>query len=193
MRLIGIAGQAGSGKDAAAAYLVEKYGVTRYSFADPLKEGVKTMLGLTDEHVNGALKEKVVPELGVSPRRIMQTLGTEWGRDTIRHDLWVLLAEKRWRAMQGESCGGMVIADIRFEDEADFVDRNGGLVVHLVRTDAVQVEAHQSEAGIRFRSGHAGIENNGSLADLHRQLDVAIEMWDAWRKIAAEKRESCGA
>lgn len=175
MRLIGITGKARSGKDTAASYLAEKHGLIRYSFANPMKEAVKVMFGLTEDHVNGDLKETVIPWLGVSPRRILQTLGTEWGRDTIRNDLWVVLAQRQWEiisvATEHTFHGGMIIPDVRFEDEAAFIRENGGTLVHIQREGAQQIEAHKSEAGVEFRLGDWLIKNNGSIQELHKELD----------------------
>lgn len=175
MRLIGIAGKARSGKDTAAAYLVEKHGLVKYSFADPLKSGIRAMFGLTEEHVNGDLKETVIPWLGTSPRRLMQTLGTEWGREIVRPDLWVLLAQRQWDHLKLATddtfhCG-MIVPDIRFEEEAEFIRRNGGQVIHLMRDELELVEAHKSEAGIRFQRGDWLIENNGTIEELHQALE----------------------
>jgi hypothetical protein len=53
------------------------------------------MLGLKDEHFfDRQLKETPLPVIGKSPREIMQTLGTEWGRRLVNPDLWVCLAER---------------------------------------------------------------------------------------------------
>lgn len=179
MRLIGIAGKARSGKDTAAAYLVQKHGLVKYSFADPLKAGIRAMFGLTEEHVNGDLKETVIPWLGTSPRRLMQTLGTEWGREIVRPDLWVLLAQRQWDHLKLATddtfhCG-MIVPDIRFEDEADFIRRNGGLVIHLFRDDAQEVEKHKSESGVSFYpSRDLAVLNNGTIEELHEKLEAGF-------------------
>ncbi|RKR79189.1 deoxynucleotide monophosphate kinase family protein [Marinobacter nauticus] len=174
MRLIGIAGKARSGKDTVAAYLVKKHGLLKYSFADPMKAGIKEMFGLTEQHVNGDLKEIVIPWLGVSPRRLMQTLGTEWGREMIRPDLWVMLAQRQWDQIRQPTAdtfnGGMIVPDIRFEEEAAFIRRNGGLVIHMFRDDLQLVEAHKSESGVCFMDGDWLIENNGTIDDLYNEL-----------------------
>lgn len=179
MNLIGITGKARSGKDTAAKVLIEQRGLIKYSFADPMKEGVKVMLGLTDEHVNGDLKEQVIPELGVSPRRILQTLGTEWGRDIIRSDLWVVLAQQKWEAIKAATeetfHGGMIVPDVRFEDEAAFIRDNGGLLIHIERKGAQEIEGHVSEAGVEWRKGDARINNSGTLADLKRWVLWAVK------------------
>ena len=174
MKLIGITGKARSGKDTAASYLAHKHGLIRYSFATPMKAAIKAMLGLSDRHMDGDLKEAEIPWLGVSPRRIMQTLGTEWGRETIREDLWVVLAQRQWDQVSNPTEDtfhtGMIVPDVRFEDEADFIRRNGGVVIHIKRDAAAQIESHKSEAGVRVCAGDLVIANNGTLADLYHVL-----------------------
>jgi len=115
-----------------------------------------------------ARKEQVIPALGVSPRRLMQTLGTEWGRQLINPDLWLILA-KQLLLNYGP---GMVIADVRFENEAAWVREQGGRVIHIERPDNVTVEAHASEAGIEFKGeeGDIKIVNGGSLEDLQQTI-----------------------
>jgi dephospho-CoA kinase len=83
MILIGITGRARCGKDTAADYLSANIGFKKYSFAKPIKDAVKDMFGLTEDHVNGYLKEVVLPDICHSPRFLMQTLGTEWGRKIV--------------------------------------------------------------------------------------------------------------
>lgn len=174
MKLIGITGKARSGKDTAASYLAHKLGLIQYSFATPMKTAIKAMLGLSDEHMDGDLKDAKIPWLGVSPRRIMQTLGTEWGRETIREDLWVVLAHRQWDQINSPAEDtfhtGMIVPDVRFEDEADFIRRNGGLMIHIKRDAAARVEHHKSEAGVRVCAGDLVIANNGTVNDLYRAL-----------------------
>ena len=53
MKLLGICGKAGSGKDTAAAYLIEKHGFVKLAFADPLKRFAKGVFGFTSEQLWG--------------------------------------------------------------------------------------------------------------------------------------------
>ena len=88
--LLGIHGKAGSGKSTAAQVLIDG-GFKRVKFADPLKNMLRA-IGLTDQHIEGDLKE--VPcdmLLGQTPRHAMQTLGTEWGRGCIGGEFWTCL------------------------------------------------------------------------------------------------------
>ncbi len=166
--VVGIAGLARSGKDTAADILMAyRKDFVRYSFAGPLKEMLATGLSLTDAQLNGAAKNVVDPRYGVTPRYMMQTLGTEWGREIVSPDLWLKLVKNRVAAM---ACP-VVIPDVRFEDEASFV-RDNGVLLHIQR-EGTGGDSHASEAGITPILGKdIVICNNGTISTyistLHR-------------------------
>jgi hypothetical protein len=172
--LIGITGSARSGKDTAADFYCDSFGFIKYSFALPLKEAIKVMFSLNEEHVNGDLKEVVLDDLGVSPRYLMQTLGTEWGRNTVNNDVWLLAAKRNLQNSPALDNLGVVIPDVRFENEADFIRENGGLLLHISRENKVQVLNHASENGVSIKPGEHCIENNGSIDDFYCQLAKII-------------------
>lgn len=172
MILIGIAGKARSGKDTVADMLVEQ-GMVKYSFAAPLKAGVRVMFGLTRDHTDGDLKEDIVPWIGRSPRYLMQTIGTEYGRELVATDIWLRCAERVIADAEESGATGLVIPDVRFDNEAEWLRGMGGLLVHLHRPDADKVQAHRSEAGVSPDWGDYTISNHAGLDALRRNtLDM---------------------
>lgn len=167
-KLIGLAGLKGAGKDSAAFYLSRCFGFRRLALADPIRDGLLAMLDLTlDELNNRAFKEAPIDWLGCSPRHLMQTLGTEWGRTHIAGDLWLRIASRRISASQNEGHRNIVITDIRFENEAEWIREQGGVIWHIVRpADSDVSDQHLSEAGIQVWPGDEVILNRGSLDDL---------------------------
>ena len=162
-RLIGFTGAAGSGKDTAADFYVAFNGGYRYAFADPMRR-MLAQIGIDLNHPHWvAKKEEVIPLFGVSPRRMMQTLGTEWGRNCVDENFWVILANLELL----DKGPGMVVSDVRFENEVAWVRRMGGLVVHVLRAEVPAVEGHVSESGVKVEDGDFVLVNNGSLEDLH--------------------------
>jgi len=105
-------------------------------------------------------------------RWILQTLGTEWGRRYIREDIWVRLAEQFIIKTFGEV--SVVIDDVRFENEADFVRSKGGLIIHLKRGDQDPDRWHASEEGIKVHQTDAVILNNSTPNELWRSVDQAV-------------------
>jgi hypothetical protein len=145
--LIGVCGAAGSGKDTVADIL----GFERVAFADPLYEMVSIVTGLTpDEMRDRETKEATIDWLGHSPRQLLQTLGTEWGRDTISQTIWVDAAMRRVRRLLDEG-RDVVVTDVRFDNEAAAIKAAGGQVWQIVRGEGcvrgVSMR-HASEAGV---------------------------------------------
>lgn len=161
MRLIGIAGPARAGKDTLASYLLDNLSNDwlRSSFADPLKE----MLRAIGVDCSDGKKAVVSDDYGVTPRHMMQTLGTEWGRNLIDSDIWV----KAFARMNAGKC--VIVPDVRFENEAELV-REHGVLIHLVGRGGIEGN-HVSENAIAFMPGDIVIDNSRDLAWLHAQVD----------------------
>ena len=142
MRLIGLAGRAGVGKDTAADFLCEVHGFVKIGLADPLRRGIEAMFGLSAESFAWRdLKERRIPWIGKSPRQLLQTLGTEWGRDQIAPDIWLRVARRRIEEiaqMDDQHVAGIVVSDIRFENEADWIRSLGGNVWHIRRHEVLR-------------------------------------------------------
>lgn len=168
--LIGLAGKARTGKDTVADLIIEHQGGFRYSFADPIRE-MLIPLGIDLRMPEWQkMKETEIPLIGKSPRYLMQTLGTEWGRNMVCEDLWLRLAAHKLKY----SDSTMVVADVRFENEAEWIRQNGGLLIHIFRDDAPSVRAHPSEAGVMVKKGDRTIHNDGSLLDLAAKVHALL-------------------
>ena len=163
--IIAISGKSRVGKDAAAeAFLRMGAAKYRYSFADPLRAMLKAGFGIDlDDPYWQRRKEEQLPEYGRSPREMLQTLGTEWGRHLVHRDVWVKLAADALAT----SGPGMVIADCRFNNEAHWVRQAGGLVVHVTRAAAPAVRAHASEMGVTIQPGDGHLANDGTIEELY--------------------------
>jgi hypothetical protein len=174
--IIGLCGAAGAGKGSVANVLVTKYFFSEIAFADPLYQMISTVTGLTVEQLHDrAVKEAAIGWLGKSPRQLLQTLGTEWGRGMVADDLWVRLAMRRAREH-----GDTVITDVRFDNEAEAVLAGGGEVWQVARPTPSclrqETASHSSEAGISQRFVGLTIQNSGTLKDLERAVDAAMRL-----------------
>lgn len=101
--LIGLVSHAPrSGKSAIAEILEANHGFIREPFAGPLKElaiDVLISAGVTPYDAQDYVhknKATIIPELGVTARHILQTLGTNWGRRQINGRLWLLCWENTY-------------------------------------------------------------------------------------------------
>lgn len=205
--IIGISGKAGSGKDAAADVLVRELGFVRVSLADPMKRFCMGLWGFSYEQLWGPSSARNAPDPRfprrahghlecLSPRHALQTLGSEWGR-ACDEGVWIRYALGVARALEdGGSLRydpqfglmlaerpvqhrGVVIPDVRFQNEMDAIRGAGGRVWRVRRGSGLEGSAglHTSETaqdGIADAEFDAVIRNDGDLADLARAVCLAV-------------------
>jgi hypothetical protein len=154
--LLGVTGRARVGKDTFGRHLVENYSFEHAYFAKPLKN-MLTALGFPEsQYQTTEEKEAVIPDLGRSYRYLAQTIGTEWGRNLIHPDIWLLMMARKWNRLVAlnDEFARMVITDVRFENEAAWVREAGGIVVHITseldRSGMKSTAGHVSEKGVGF-------------------------------------------
>lgn len=171
MMLIGLAGYKGSGKTT-AAHQLELMGFGRIAFASVLKDMLKTF-GLTDRQLYGDQKETPDDNVlcGKTPRWAMQSLGTEWGRDCIGHDVWIRAWWAKVQTIRHRTIG-VVVDDVRFQSEFDFLCEHGGHVIQVHRDGCVAGD-HRSE-DIPFKA-HVHVENNGAVDALSRTMSLLVD------------------
>lgn len=166
--IIGLAGKARSGKDTTGLHLHDVYGATLLSFAQPIKDMLEAM-GIEAHYIYGDGKDQTHPEYGITPRRMMQTLGTEWGR-ALDPMLWINVLLSRYQHIKTQSLDPLVVVtDVRFTDEVDAIRAAGGVVINIDRPGLNSDDDHASEAGIS--DFDFTIKNNGSIDQLWLKID----------------------
>lgn len=138
--IIGIVGFIGSGKGTAADILVEKKNFHKLSFADTVKDATAAIFGWPRPLLEGDTEESRIFretkdefwserfDYDFSPRLALQLMGTEAGRDVFHPDVWVYALERRLAMYPN-----VVIPDVRFANEMDFIRSKGGFVVRVKR------------------------------------------------------------
>lgn len=173
MTIIGIGYRKRSGKDAIADHLVEAHGFKRVAFADKLKDVAKVMFDWTDAHFEEPLKEAVDRFWGLSPRKALQLLGTEAGRQVFGHDIWVKHVKKHM--LDNYHHINWVIPDVRFPDEAKAIKSWGGEVWRVDRPGLPGGDGHASETSMDgYGDWNKIIVNDGTLDDLYTKVDHAL-------------------
>lgn len=186
MSVVGLAGRIGSGKSTVAAHLVQQHGFTEYTAAQPLKEACCAVFGLTMAQVYDAdLKATVHPRWGVTPRRILQAVGTDLFRDQIRRvmpDLQLPAGRGIWaevlrnRLLDARARGErVVVSDVRFDDEIDMIRELGGVVLYIDRRQSHDNAAstHASEQ-LDLDKTDDVIVNDGTLQELFAKVTQAL-------------------
>lgn len=177
--IIGLTGYARSGKDTVADRLVQCFEFRKRTIAKPLKDICKTLFDWSDEHVHGEWKEQIDSRLGASPREIMQFVGTELFRNKlgerfpkIGDDLWVRQLEKD-RAFDQRSYS-MVISDVRFPNEAQWIRNMGGYIVYVDNPRVTKEISHESETAHKRVPVDYTLYNYADLEYLHQQIQLMI-------------------
>jgi len=204
IKLIGIAGKAGSGKDTVATIIQfltlddEVFSKTNKDcladldhkgycatnskweirkFATALKKIVSILLGckvkaLEDrEYKETPLgKEWVSIDVELTPRDILQQVGTDIGRN-INQNVWVnalfnqITKKSRW-----------IISDVRFHNEVQAIKDRGGLLIKVIRPSNNNTGLHISETALdNFDGFDEVIINDGSLYDLIDKVRLIIK------------------
>lgn len=202
-KIIGLTGYggliAGTGKDTAAKYLKDYYTsqFRSVAYADPIRAAMKVIFGWDDSYFEHPKKNEVDPRFGITPRKAMQTLGTEWGRNLINTDLWLILLDERVAPLLGAGFD-VLVTDVRFDNEADRIRAQGGTIWHIdatkriISSGAGEGATHTSETkGVKFKKGDVKIDNNEILGWMYDQLDAQVGRINHERaQLAAAKEEA---
>lgn len=176
--LIGLCGEKGSGKDTVTRYLVSDYGFVQESLAAPMKKALAAMFDVPlDVFDDPKRKEKPLECLHwLTPRHLIQTLGTEWGRNIISQFIWIRILQHRIEELESLGLNNIVVSDVRFDSEAITINCIGGEVWEITRGEKTYSpeDPHLSEAGIDRKHIRRTIANNGTMLDLFAGVDVAM-------------------
>jgi len=191
MSIIALCGFHGAGKDTLANILVEKFGYTKISFAGILKDVVAIIFDWDREMLEGNTtksrlwREEIdtwwanrlnIPKL--TPRWILQHIGTDVLRNHFHKDIWIACIEKKISKL-----AGVVITDARFENEINTIKNLGGIIIHIRNEkipywydsvingyDKPPNNIHPSEYSWIYNKHDYEIENIGTIKDLENKI-----------------------
>jgi len=194
--ICGIAGRGRSGKDVLANYLQnvfnEKYDrhFKLVAFADVLKKMCQEHFDLSIEQLWGNAKEipdKKYKKMGFNeywtPREIMQEIGEFYRK--IDYNFWVKILSKNITNKD------VLITDIRYVNEADFVLENKGFLIKIVRDvdNKIHGSEHESETNLdNYHAFDLVISNNGTLDDLKNAAVNIAEALISLEKLSKKGR-----
>ena len=173
--IIGLNGKMGVGKSTAANFIQarSKQPIKLIKFAAPLYD--------MQEYIYRRISSIYTRnEDFTKDRKLLQWLGTEWGRGTIGESLWIDL----WRSEVKTtlSSGYNVICDdVRFNNEAAVIKELGGIVLNIsssltnnrINTKTGIID-HSSEKSVDSKYVQSYIENNGTEKEFDEKIRVAL-------------------
>ena len=174
-KIIGFNGIAGAGKDTAALSFKEsERNVDIFAFAGPLKDACKILL------YDPVMKETCDETWGKSPREILQWLGTDILRTHVNQDFFVMNMKQRIDLSKAEY---IIISDVRFDNEAEFIRSLGGKIVKIERTmgsgssnegKTTKHSGHITEKGISEKLIDVIVENNGTIEEFQNKIKFVM-------------------
>lgn len=198
MRVIGIVGKAGSGKDTVARHLMEQHRFAKGQFARVLKDIVCDVYGWDREAVDSdeaaqaigfesalAYKEAIplledgTPQcpgpngFGLTRRQVFQHIGTE-GFRYCAEDTWVRCEMDN----VPKDAQGVVFPDVRFLNEAEAIRKLGGEVwrVWKIGGTGTSFVSHQSETEMEK------IEVDRAIGAAHGEIPLLLARVDSLLK-----------
>lgn len=141
MIVIGISGKIGSGKDTVAYQIIENFKEKKFKnkkFAFYVKKIVSMMTGISINDIfNRDIKEKYLDDWGMTVGEMFQIFGTDAVRDNLHINAWILTL------FANSKNENIVISDVRFKNEADFVKEKGGILIRL-EGDPKKLRQHET-------------------------------------------------
>jgi hypothetical protein len=174
IQLIGLSGRRGSGKDT-VAHLIQQMQPERQwhirSVGEPIKAVCAALAGEdVGPYFSQEGKTELLPIFGRTRGEMLQQVGLalrQW-----EPDIWVQAFFSQLDAKQA-----ILIADVRFPNEADLIRSRGGLMLRVEgdplhqRGDGTRDDTHPSETALdNYQYFAATIRNSGSIEELEQQV-----------------------
>lgn len=132
MRLIGIAGKLGSGKDYVATNFIIPYiektlkeKCLLLSFADQLK--VNVMVKNTEFNYSDLYENKTE-----QVRILLQQEGTENGRNKFGQNIWTNYHSKWMDIYLNRGINNFITCDVRFKNELEYIKKKKGIIIKVI-------------------------------------------------------------
>ena len=179
MKIIGISGKKGSGKDTFAKFLQNQLELSTCksvridSFAANLKYCCALISGQPDYlFYNQDMKDRKAGFLNFTNRELMQKFGDL--TRSLDKDIWVKSLFNKYLDNPPEY---LIISDVRFKNEAEHIKKLDGILIRI-ESDRVKEDNHISEIELdNYSKFNLLIENNidTSLEQLKFKSNLAIE------------------
>lgn len=174
--LIGIAGKKNVGKDTFARMLTtmlrgQDWPVFEAAFGNEVKRIAIALSGLPRRYFyDQSLKEVAVTGFKHTPREMMTGISDAL-RPLFGNDLFIRPVARQWgEEFRGEPKMALLVTDVRYENEASWIRKQGGVIIHIHRDTGFESD-HESEQGIAPLPGEVVIVNDGTLEDLKNKCN----------------------
>lgn len=196
MIVFGVLGHAKAGKDTCVDYVLRTIDMKQLNgdfkgkaiedctqFKVAIADGIRSVakaIGFADYQLTDpVLKEKLVPEFGMTPRKAMQGIGSAF-RNTFGADFWLNNFKNRIDCYKAEDHGTILyVTDLRLPHEVEWLKQNyDATIIKIDRPDLdleSEVYQHHTEKYVDLVPYDRLVVNDGTLKDLYRKLNHEID------------------
>lgn len=152
-------------------------------------QGEEQAKNLSDELMKGYGIYDTVYKKSLTPRLLLQLIGTECGRNIIHPNIWVnaLMSEYSLshgfhykEHITGQNYPNWIITDTRFPNELTAITKRDGLSIRINRImpDDTKEDTHESETALdNYTDWDAVIDNDGSIEDLICKVEAILKQF----------------
>jgi phosphomevalonate kinase len=173
MKLIGITGKMGSGKD----YITTKYIIPfienklnkkciQFSFADQLK--INTM---TKNNIK--FNDMFYKKTNLT-RTMLQKEGTENGRNVYGEDVWIKYFSNWVKLFEMRNFDFVITSDVRFKNELKYIKDNKGIIIKIIAPERTVKRLIEETNG--NKESYNKIKNHISECDLDNIKDDEFDL-----------------
>lgn len=155
-------------------------------FAGKLKNIVAELLNCdisnleSEDFKNSKIEYLSTNDKIITPRFLLQYLGTDVLRNSINEDIHVNLLLNELKSSQNANILAFAITDLRFRNELDAIKKHGGLTIRLNRNEANKIVSnsqHESETALDNAQFDITIDNNGTFEELFLKVQKVYEVF----------------
>lgn len=186
----------------------EMSGWQRKLFAGKLKDIVCLLIGCTREQlednefkerelgeewtkiVKGQFQDQYIDrEVKLTPRKLLQLLGTDCGRDIIHPNIWCNALFADWKPIIQFNTitnpyPNWIITDVRFTNEVKAIEDRGGIVIRVDRAENLRVKqwdrtCHNCNIGFDFEAWETDKEKKDQLCPSCNSMNHSAVLYKA--------------
>ena len=155
-------------------------------FAGKLKNIVAELLSCnvsnleSEDFKNSKIEYLSTEDKCITPRYLLQYLGTDVLRNSINEDIHVNALLNDIKSSQNANILAFVITDLRFRNELEAIKKHGGLTIRLNRNEANKIVSnsqHESETALDNAQFDITIDNNGTFEELFLKVQKVYEVF----------------
>ncbi len=169
------------------------YTLSPHDYRGPLYNSKKELY--YDLGTNKIDNNEKVAKVKMTPRLLLQLLGTECGMHKLHPNIWNNLFFSDYDKLSKPKKSffpNWIVSDCRFESSIDAIKQRNGFTINVISNRTTSNDTHKSETSLdNFKNWDYVIKNNGSKEDLFYSVKRVLDMEIKKIKQKLNKKTKC--